>query len=266
MLLKIEHKTHYAYTEVVDYTIQQLRLTPQNAHGQRLLHWDVRVNGNLHTFEDAHGNVTHTLVIDSPHKEVSIVAFGEVETGVIETTMLETIPLSIYLRQTSLTQADSAIKAFTSAFLNQEKNADLVLAMIKKIKEKVAYVKGSTEVKTTAAQAFALGEGVCQDQTHVLLACCRELGIPARYVSGYLFTDDAHKMESHAWADIWLEGLGWQSFDVLNQCKTNGKNVRLAVGLDYREASPVSGMRVGGGDEAMKVSVHVQQIQQQSQQ
>lgn len=266
MLLKIEHKTHYAYSEVVDYTIQQLRLTPQNAHGQRLLHWDVRVNGNLHTFEDAHGNVTQTLVIDSPHQEVSIIAFGEVETNVVETAILETIPLPIYLRQTPLTQPDSAVKAFASTFAKQTKNAELILFMMKKIMEKIAYVKGSSEVKTTAAQAFALGEGVCQDQTHVLLACCREIGIPARYVSGYLFTDDARQMESHAWADIWLEGLGWQSFDVLNQCKTNGKHVRLAVGLDYREASPVSGMRVGGGDEAMKVSVQVEQIQQQSQQ
>lgn len=266
MLLKIEHKTHYAYSEVVDYTIQQLRLTPQNAHGQRLLHWDVRVNGNLHTFEDAHGNVTQTLVIDSPHQEVSIIAFGEVETNVVETAILETIPLPIYLRQTPLTQPDSAVKAFASTFAKQTKNAELILFMMKKIMEKIAYVKGSTEVKTTAAQVFALGEGVCQDQTHVLLACCREIGIPARYVSGYLFTDDARQMESHAWADIWLEGLGWQSFDVLNQCKTNGKHVRLAVGLDYREASPVSGMRVGGGDEAMKVSVQVEQIQQQSQQ
>ena len=266
MLLKIEHKTHYAYSEVVDYTIQQLRLTPQNAHGQRLLHWDVRVNGNLHTFEVAHGNVTQTLVIDSPHQEVSIIAFGEVETNVVETAILETIPLPIYLRQTPLTQPDSAVKAFASTFAKQTKNAELILFMMKKIMEKIAYVKGSTEVKTTAAQVFALGEGVCQDQTHVLLACCREIGIPARYVSGYLFTDDARQMESHAWADIWLEGLGWQSFDVLNQCKTNGKHVRLAVGLDYREASPVSGMRVGGGDEAMKVSVQVEQIQQQSQQ
>lgn len=266
MLLKIEHKTHYAYSEVVDYTIQQLRLTPQNAHGQRLLHWDVRVNGNLHTFEDAHGNVTQTLVIDNPHQEVSIIAFGEVETNVIETAMLETIPLPIYLRQTPLTQPDNAIKAFATTFAKQTKNAELILLMMKQIMEKIAYVKGSTEVKTTAAQAFALGEGVCQDQTHILLACCREIGIPARYVSGYLFTDDARQMESHAWADIWLEGLGWQSFDVLNQCKTNGKHVRLAVGLDYREASPVSGMRVGGGEEAMKVSVQVEQIQQQSQQ
>jgi len=266
MLLKIEHKTHYAYSEVVDYTIQQLRLTPQNACGQRLLHWDVRVNGNLHTFEDAHGNVTQTLVIDSPHQEVSITAFGEVETNIAETTMLETIPLSIYLRQTPLTQPDNAVKAFAATFAKQAKSAELILSMMKQIKEIIAYVKGSTEVKTTAAQAFALGEGVCQDQTHVLLACCREIGIPARYVSGYLFTDDARQMESHAWADVWLEGLGWQSFDVLNQCKTNGKHVRLAVGLDYREASPVSGMRVGGGDEAMKVSVQVEQIQQQSQQ
>ncbi|HEY3299288.1 MAG TPA: transglutaminase family protein [Methylophilaceae bacterium] len=266
MLLKIEHKTHYAYSEVVDYTIQQLRLTPQNAHGQRLLHWDVRVNGNLHTFEDAHGNVTQTLVIDNPHQEVSITAFGEVETNIVETAMLETIPLPIYLRQTPLTQPDNAVKAFAATFAKQAKSAELILLMMKQIKAKIAYVKGSTEVKTTAAQAFALGEGVCQDQTHVLLACCREIGIPARYVSGYLFTDDARQMESHAWADIWLEGLGWQSFDVLNQCKTNGKHVRLAVGLDYREASPVSGMRVGGGDEAMKVSVQVEQIQQQSQQ
>ncbi len=137
--------------------------------------------------------------------------------------------------------------------------------MVHAIVEKVPYAKGSTSVDTVAAEAFELGSGVCQDHAHIFIACCRHLGIPARYVSGYLFTDDGSLMESHAWADIWRKDLGWQSFDVSNGVRTNSVHVRLAVGLDYRDACPVSGMRVGGGLETMGVSVLVNQSGQMQQ-
>ncbi|ROH86298.1 transglutaminase family protein [Pseudomethylobacillus aquaticus] len=269
MELNIEHRTRYEYAESVNYTIQQLRLTPRDGFGQRVKRWDIRVNGHLHRYDDPHGNIAHTLVLDSPHHELSIVAVGEVETGLPQTSTESRLPLEIYLRDTPLTQADQTLQRFANDYAAHVsgENTAWVEDMMRSIVEQVPYVKGSTAVDTTAASAFAQGKGVCQDHAHIFLSCCRHLGMPARYVSGYLFTADGSLMESHAWADVWLNGLGWRSYDVSNGCLTNGVHVRLAVGLDYREACPVSGVRSGGGKEHMDASVRISPKQmQQSQQ
>jgi len=83
----------------------------------------------------------------------------------------------------------------------------------------MTYIKGATKVDTTASEAFALGQGVCQDHAHVFISCCRSLGYPARYVSGYLFTEDGSLMQTHAWVDVWLDNQ-WQSLDISNGYRT----------------------------------------------
>ena len=265
MLLTIEHHTHYTYSEPVNYTIQQLRLTPQQGYGQHVGRWDIRVIGNLQEGIDPYGNITHTLVLDGEHDEITIVAQGEVETGLAIPATDDGLPLIIYLRTTPLTEADAPLKAFAAEFAGPKASIELLTNLMQAIIKKVPYVKGSTEVETTAAKSFSLGKGVCQDHAHIFIACCRQLGLPARYVSGYLFTQDGSLMQSHACVDVWLENSGWKTFDVSNCCLTNGDYVRLAVGLDYRDASPVSGMRVGGGKETMTVRVKVNQMQQSQQ-
>ena len=260
MLLNIEHHTRYIYNEPVNYTIQQLRLTPQNGLGQHVKRWDIKVNGDLFATQDAYGNITHNLVVDKPHQEILIVAMGEIETGVEVMTQHQNLPLSIYMRDTPLTKSSEAINTFASPYKtdNYAQMASLE-NMMHALLERVSYIKGATQVTTTAAEAFALGQGVCQDHAHIFIACCRSLGLPARYVSGYLFTEDGSLMQTHAWADVYLTNGGWQSFDVSNGCRAGETHVRLATGLDYRSASPVSGMRVGGGVEGMATSVIVNQ-------
>ena len=163
------------------------------------------------------------------------------------------------LRDTNLTQADASLKTFSLAFGEISGVADLE-KLSQAIVARVPYAKGVTGVYTTASQAFESATGVCQDHAHIFIACCRTLNIPARYVSGYLFTEHNDLLESHAWVDAWLDDLGWVSVDVSNQCLVNGAHVRLAVGLDYHDASPVSGIRVGGGVELMNAGVHVSQL------
>ena len=253
MRLTIEHHTQYVYSSPVNYTIQQLRLTPQSGFGQHVKYWDIKVQGQLHAFEDAFGNTTHTLVVDTPHSELSVTVVGEVETGVNDYSQHQPLPLTIFMRDTPLTLADSAITEFAAQFKHKPID-DLMHALV----EKVGYIAGATEVKTTAIEAFALGQGVCQDHAHVFIACCRSLGYPARYVSGYLFTQDGSLMQSHAWVDVWFDSA-WQSVDVSNGCRAGETYVRLATGLDYRTASPVTGMRSGGGVEGMATSVVVNQ-------
>lgn len=253
MRLNIEHQTQYVYSEMVQYTIQQLRLTPRNGLGQHVKRWDIKVNGQLHAFEDTFGNHSHTLVIDQPHQELLISVSGEVETGVAGLDSHQPLPVALFLRDTSLTQADAAMKEFALSYAHRP-----LEVMMQALREKMHYIKGVTQVDTTAAAAFKLCQGVCQDHAHVFIGCCRALGLPARYVSGYLFTEDGSLMQTHAWVDVWQEDQ-WLSLDVSNGTPINESHVRLAIGMDYRSASPVTGTRLGGGVEGMSSSVTVNQ-------
>lgn len=259
MQLSIQHITQYIYSDPLNYSIQQLKLTPQDGFGQRVKNWSISVNGQLSQHQDTYGNIVHTMVLDGNHSEIKLVAKGEVETGLPIKANEERLPLPIFLRNTALTEIDAEMMAFSQPFGLLSSIADLE-KLSAAIIEKVPYVKGATGVYTTARQAFSAGTGVCQDHAHIFIACCRSLGTPARYVSGYLFTDDGHLLESHAWADAWLGGIGWVSVDVSNRCLADSAHVRLATGLDYRDASPVSGVRVGGGLETMDVGVNVWRI------
>ncbi|HSI28231.1 MAG: transglutaminase N-terminal domain-containing protein [Methylophilus sp.] len=253
MLLNIEHQTQYIYSKAVQYTIQQLRLTPRDGMGQQVKHWEIKVNGQCHAFEDTYGNLTHTLVIDQPHHELLISVAGEVETGVASQDSQQPLPIELYLRESPLTQADDAMTAFAKQFAHAA-----LPDMMHALRDKMDYLKGATQVNTPAAEAFRLGKGVCQDHAHAFIGCCRSLGLPARYVSGYLFTEDGSLMQTHAWVDVWQNGQ-WLGLDVSNGMLTNETHVRLAVGLDYRSASPVTGTRIGGGKEGMSSVVSVNQ-------
>lgn len=261
MRLTIEHRTCYAYDTPVDYSIQQLRLTPQSGFGQRVASWNIRVNGQMRLNTDAYGNAVHTLVVDTPHRSIEITARGEVETGLDLPPAADTLPLQVYLRETALTSLDDALAEFARQFgMPGGLDHARLHALMQAVCNHIAYRRGTTGVTTSAAEAFRAGEGVCQDHAHVFIACCRHLGVPARYVSGYLFTEDGHLVESHAWADVWLEGA-WLSFDVSNNQRANGIHVRLATGLDYRDACPIAGVRRGGGSEHMGVQVQISQQQ-----
>jgi transglutaminase-like putative cysteine protease len=124
------------------------------------------------------------------------------------------------------------------------------------VREAVAYQPGITDVSHSAAEALELGFGVCQDQAQVYVACCRAAGIPARYVSGYLYTGATGEVASHAWADAWLgDDSGWLSLDVTHGETAGAAHCRLAVGRDYLDAAPVRGVRRGGGREQLSVAV-----------
>jgi transglutaminase-like putative cysteine protease len=165
--------------------------------------------------------------------------------------------------QTRLTQADETVLAFARAVLpNGLSTSDDILTLAGAIHGRVAYEPGTTDVTTAANQVLALGHGVCQDHAHLFLACVRGLNVPARYVSGYLYTTAEHAA-SHAWADVWLPDLGWTSVDITNSQFASECHCRLAVGRDYDSASPVRGVRTGGGEESMEISVQVQAGAQQ---
>ncbi len=137
-----------------------------------------------------------------------------------------------------------------------------VLALAHAVRERVAYRQGQTGVETVALEAFDWGLGVCQDQAHVMLAACRGLGWPARYVSGYFYAANEPELASHAWVDVCVDTAArqWLSVDVTHACPTDERHVRLAAGIDYTACPPVKGQRQGGGEEHLQVQVDIQRL------
>lgn len=267
MQITIDHETVYTYDSPVSYSIQSLRLTPQPFDGQAIRSWSIDADGTTIPpgFVDSFGNLTHTLVIDRPHQEVRIRVRGRVETadtgGVLAGT-LEPFPPLFYLRETAQTKADGAIRALARTVQDAADNTlDCLHRLVGAIRDAIDYQTGETHVMTSAIEAMANGAGVCQDHAHVFIAAARSLDIPARYVSGYLLqTDDGGESEAaHAWAEALVPDLGWVAFDVANRLCATDRYVRVGIGLDYREAAPVRGVRRGGGTESLSVSVRVAQ-------
>lgn len=262
MHLHIRHETLYRYAEPVKRSVQNLRLTPRRDPVQRAVSWHIAAPGRRHAQVDAYGNTVHLLTLDEPHREIRIVVQGVVETQDLEGAVLpdegKLSPLA-YLAATPLTLADEAIAAFAGKHVAMPGDRrDQLMELAVSICETIQYEKGVTDVHESAARAFARGQGVCQDHAHVFIAGCRAMGIPARYVSGYIYTGKEGEVASHAWVDVWLgEQQGWTSIDVTHRSFAGGRHCRLAVGRDYMDACPVRGVRRGGGPEEMRVAVMI---------
>jgi transglutaminase-like putative cysteine protease len=270
MRLSIRHRTVYEYGAEVCASIQYLRLTPRNDETQQLHGWRLRAPGCLAAWQDAYGNALHTLTCEGRRRSLVIDAEGEVETfdGVSHATgRRDILRPAVFLRATPATRCSPAMQRFARQFRAGEADSvlDNLLEMMHAIRATVDFRTGSSHVHTTAEEAFNERAGVCQDHAHIFIACCRELGIPARYVGGYLllFENSDRQEAGHAWAEAWIdEEIGWVSFDVANTRHSHATHVRVAVGMDFRDATPVSGVRTGGGNESMRVEVQVVQMQQ----
>ena len=266
MKLAIAHETHYRFQESAAHSIQYLRLTPRSDPSQLVRSWSVKTLGKLRAWTDGFGNYAHVSVQDGLHDEVPVVVQGEIET--IDTAGVlpphDGLPPLMFLRETRYTKVDKDIETFAARFVEQARDEGQVAALhalMWALHNHVEYKAGQTSVHSTAAEALKHGYGVCQDHAHLLIACARVMGIPARYVSGYLYYtgDEGQSVASHAWAEAYVDELGWVSFDASNAVCATDAYVRLAVALDYEGASPVRGIRRGGGLEEM--TVHVQVLQ-----
>jgi transglutaminase-like putative cysteine protease len=274
MRIRISHETVYRYAEPPKGVIQTLRMTPRNHDGQYVVDWriDVSADCRLDAQEDAFGNITHTFNADGPLETLRLLVEGEIETqdqhGVMRGT-IEPFPPSLYLRTTPLTAPDAAIVACAQDVrARHDGNAlGLLHALLSRIHDEIAFEPGQTQASTTAAEAFALKRGVCQDLSHIFIAAAREIGFPARYVAGYFHRADGvvRQDAGHAWAEAHLPDFGWVAFDPANGICATDAHVRVAVGLDCLGAAPVRGTRYGGGAETLAVALIVDQAQRQMQ-
>lgn len=276
---KIRHKTVYQYTEPVRRSVHELRLSPRSGPLQAVQAWTLSAPGNLSEARDGFGNIVHNFTMTGPARTIAISATGEVEVMAAQrgdnigdashgafhdapdAGEARVSPL-YFMTATPLTQAPAEMQAFAAPYLAAGHDVPALLALAEGIAARVRYQANSTHVGTSAAEAFRLGRGVCQDQAQVMVAACRALGVPARYVSGYFFDPAATEMASHAWADVCLDaGRGlWCSIDVTHGCVTDARHVRLAVGRDYASAAPIRGILEGGAGETLEVAIDITRL------
>lgn len=274
MRIRISHATTYAYDTPPTGVTQLLRLTPRDHDGQHVVSWRIDLSEDclLHQHEDSFGNVTHSFTAGGPFNKLLVEVAGEVDTqdtdGLVSGAV-ERFPPQLYLRETSLTQTDAAIIDFAQATRAATDGDTLILlhALLTALNREIAFDTDPTHAATTAAEAFSLRRGVCQDITHIFVAAARALGVPARYVGGHFHRADGVITQDagHAWAEAYVENLGWIGFDPTNGICITDAHVRVAVGLDYLGAAPVRGTRFGGGGETLTVAVRVDQARQQAQ-
>jgi transglutaminase-like putative cysteine protease len=265
VLLTVSHVSRYRYDRQVPYALQRLRLWPVTGPGQIVRRWDVAIEGaRIETsYLDGFGNRTALVRHDRGTEEIVIRAGGEVETengdGVFGPGS-GLPPVWLFERATDLTAPGPAIATLADEMRGIADRLALLHRLMDEIHRRVAYIPGSTSVATEAETALIAGNGVCQDHSHIFIAVARRLGIPARYVSGYLMLEGVtEQTASHAWGEAWVDGLGWIGFDAANDVCPDARYVRLAAGLDYHFAAPVSGIRMGNAAETLAVEISVEQ-------
>ncbi|WP_339705968.1 transglutaminase family protein [uncultured Sphingosinicella sp.] len=272
MRLSVSHVTRYRYAAPIRQVVQSHRLTPSRFAGQRTLDWKVEVEGGRFSqpFTDGAGDTIRTMSIHGAVEAVDIHVTGTVETvdlaGVLKNHGERISPL-VYLRTTRATRPDAALRKLAAKAVSgipETAGLDRAHALSAAVADGIVYAPGETHAHTTAAEALALALGVCQDHTHALIACAVSVGIPARYVSGYLFAnaDGVAHEASHAWAELHIEGLGWVGFDAANRCSPDERYIRLGSGIDSVSAAPIRGVSFGTANEDLDVTVAVTAVQQ----
>jgi transglutaminase-like putative cysteine protease len=271
MRLSVHHITRFEFDQPSGHSIHDVRLTPKPATGQRVLSWRIDGPGKRSEWIDGHGNQVTTFSMAGQHDAVEIAVAGLYEFSGADQWLrygdTPTLPAPFWLRNTGIARHDPSFDLVIEGLA--ERAADpttRVMALhelMGRVGKRIAYKTGVSTVDTTAAEALARGAGVAQDSAHVFIACCRRLGVPARYVSGYLRNDDPELhvgRTSHSWAEAWVPGLDWVGFDPANGISPRGDSLRVAIGLDYHDGAPVSGRRVGFGDAKMIVTASVRVV------
>lgn len=260
MLLSVIHSTTYRYAEPVQRSTQYIRLSPYPTARQKVVRWELDLPGSQVALRDAFDNITQVLTLDRPHDEITLVARGQVE--VDDTDQGEAagrINPQVFLRPTGLTDSNESMSEFIAPFRSIVVGRPYIAMndLASAILEKLPHSAGHTQADFTATQAFAAQGALGQDHAHVFISCARSLGVPARYVSGYVYSGNGQDVASHAWAEAWVSNR-WISFDVSRTREVAGGYIKLALGRDYLDACPVRGIRLGGGQEQLSAHAKVQ--------
>lgn len=269
MRAKIHLEIDIVYSEPARAVTQVFRLKPRNFESQHVLEWRLGVapDALLRRTEDSFGNVVQTYSNEGPLDKINIVSEGEVEindaAGVLRGS-IEKFPLDVFRRDTDLTLVDAAMIDFAKEAVKADKDElGRMHALMAALHEHSAFKPDVSEAPRSAIETFKSGGGSARELAQVFIAAARSLGFPARFVSG-LFLGAEIPGESrahHAWADAFVEGIGWISFDpALNYCPRD-EHLRLGKGLDYYGAAPRRGAKRGYAAETVTTRLTVEPVQ-----
>jgi transglutaminase-like putative cysteine protease len=267
MWLRAEHETAFDYDAPIVEAYTELRLRPLDAGGQRCTGFRLATDPprvRVREYLDHFGNdVRHFDILES-HQRLVVTAASEVLTPA---RLIDPRPLSLleahdYLMESTYAPAGKAVRQLVSEARRDGTPAERAHALMGAVREGMVYETGSTTVQTTGEDALAVGRGVCQDFAHVLIAACRLDGIPARYVSGYIYEPerDGDDAASHAWVDVHDDGRGWVSLDPTHGQEQTESYVRVAVGRDYADVPPSRGVYKGDAAERLVVRVSLRSL------
>ena len=263
--LRIVHETSYTYPEGLSHAVLQVRLSPKSSEGQQIENWQCQIEGGKKeaSFLDHNGNIVFLVTSSPDTTEIKVISMGSVkifDQNGIASYAQSLVPNWLFKNQTSLTELGNLTNKFTDECAGQPGNVSWLHDLSGAIRRQIEYKLAETEVNSSAVTAVRKGLGVCQDHAHIFIGCCRSLGIPSRYVSGYLLLDNNEEQTAmHAWAEAFIPSLGWVGFDVSNGVAPDSKYLRIAQGRDYSDVAPIKGTVFGGLEEVMSVKLIVQQ-------
>jgi transglutaminase-like putative cysteine protease len=278
MKISVIHQTVFEYGGPVWDSVNTLHLEPRNFPKQETLESIIKVlpATQLNRFDDLFGNVAHHFEIGAQHHRLEVESQVKVETFPLD------IPdegMSGGLEMLGEAEIHEATLQYLSSShwvsinpeiwrraLDLTNGLEAVYSKATSIMEWIhngfEYVSGVTDADTHVEVVFGLRKGVCQDFTHVMIALCRAVGIPARYASGYLYNGPLDTLvgsqASHAWCEVFLPGTGWTGFDPTNSNLADERYVKIAVGRDYADVAPISGSYRGSSHCRMEVNVLVE--------
>lgn len=274
MLLGIQHRTELTYGSRVSESVMELRVTPRSDKNQTLRAFSLKVGPEapVHSHRDWNDNQAHHFTIVPFHDRVLIVAGATVETHPKLVELAEAtdpLPLSHlgprfqdFLGFLGPVQRDPRLVRYAEevGLFRCARAAEAILLVTKRLRERLEYKKGVTSSATTVSDALDLGQGVCQDFSHVGLALLRLVGIPARYVSGYLFRENVRELETHAWCEAFLPSVGWVGVDPTHGELAGEGHVAVAVGRSYADVPPNRGVYRGEAEEKISVRVTIDKL------
>jgi transglutaminase-like putative cysteine protease len=262
MRLRIVHEITATFDPPLTLAVRKLRMTPRTFDGQFVGEWRIDVDHDcrLDRVLDAYGNLLHNFSVDGPLADLAVTASGEVEVddtnGVLQASARDRVPAGLFLRDTRMTAPSGAIRdlAAECATAAGGNLLDRCHVLMGALHEDFEHGPPGTDELTgttarTAAEALAAAGGSAADCTHVFLAAARCMGVPARFVSGYLWRGGERDRgdATHAWPEAHIPGLGWVGFDpVENRCPTDAY-VRIAASLDQHGAAWMRGSDAGFG-------------------
>jgi transglutaminase-like putative cysteine protease len=267
--LEIVHSTRYRYSSPIAETVMEVRLRPMDGNGQRCLDFRLELSHGAapRDYRDGYGNNVHYFNVVRPHSGLSVISRSTVETGLAADLDTGEELVQDFLRFRSPVKDVEGVRelarrhaiADPSSPASIEQSLDELTVAINR---EFAYDQTVTNVYSVVDDVLKLRAGVCQDFAHLFIAVARTMGVPARYVSGYIHLrgERSSFTASHAWGEAWVPGRGWIGFDATHPVRTTPHHVRLAVGRDYTDAAPTRGVYVGSAASTMTISVKTRAV------